>query len=882
MTPLRRLLALFRRDRLDRELEAEIVAHLELAERDALARGLSPEAARREARQAFGGLDGIREAHRDARSSRSLEAWWRDLRYGLRGLRRTPLVSALVVVVLGVAIAANTTMFGAVQAILLRPLGYGDADRLVIVMHDGRSPVSFTNFEDWRREVRAFSAMGAAEYWRVNLGLDEGAERVLGLRVSQDLLPLLQVAPALGRLPGADAFTGGDGRQVVISHALWQQRFGGRRSVIGESLRLDGELYTVVAVMPRDFVFAPFWAVNAQLWAPLPHAGRPTSRAHNSLRVFARLAPGRTVAQAQAEVSAVTARLEAAFPYTNRNVQVVPLKERVVGETRLPLLVFMGGVAIVLVVACANVAHILLARAAGRRREVAVRLALGATRGQIIRQFLVESALLAGGAAVFGIGLAMLGVRALIAWAPPDLPRTGDIGIDLTVLLFTVTLAMLAGLGFGLAPALQAVRPAPGEHLAGGRGASADRRQATVRAWLMASEVALSLVLVAGAGLMLRSLASLQSVNPGFDARGVVSFSVSVLGTAQADPARRPQFFTELAQRLGRLPGVSAVSAINHRPLDGDLWTRSLAIEGHPRSGDAAPLGAAYRATLPNYFRTMGLPLQRGRDFSWQDVAGAPGVAIVSANLARRHWPGQDALGARILVGQSPDAPDARWLTVVGIAEDAARDGLTTGRGDEVYVAYLQTPDYLTSVTPPYSYLTYVLRAPDGSAAALLPAARRIVSELDRGVAISDMATMEEVTGKALARPRFQLTLLAACAVLALVLAAAGIYGVVSYAVSRRVREIGLRIALGAQRGSVQTLVVGQSLRHIAIGVIVGLVGAYLLGQVMTRLLHGVTAGDPLTLAAAALLLGAVALVASGIPAWRASRIAPVVALREE
>ncbi len=877
-----RLLALGRRQRLDRELDGEIAAHLELAERDAIARGLSPEEARREARQAFGGLDGIREAHRDARSLRALEALWRDVAYGTRTLLRTPLVSALVVLVLGVAIGANATMFSAVRGILLQPLPYGDADALVIVMHHGRQPVSYANFDDWRRELRTFSAMGAAEYWRVNVGLDDGAERVLGLRVTEDTLPLLRVAPQLGHLPTPDAFRGGDSRQVVISHGLWTRRFGARPDVVGQPLRLDGEVHTVVAVMPRTFVFAPFWAVDAELWAPLPHAGRPTGRDHNSLRVFARLAEGVSIEQAQADVDAVTARLEATFPTTNRDVRVVPLKERVVGDTRLALAILMVGVLVVLAIACANVAHILLARAATRRREVAVRLALGATRTQIVRQFLVESLVLAGVAGMVGVGLAHLGIRALVALAPPDLPRVSEVRLDGAVLVFTVVMALATGLAFGLSPAWQAAQPAPGDALAAGRGASGDRRQARTRRVLMTTEVALSLVLVAAAGLMVRSLVALQSLDPGFDPRGVSSLSVSVQGTPEADPGRRPLFFRDIAERFAALPGVTGASAINHLPLRGDMWMRGFAIEGRPVAAAGEGATAVYRVVLPGYFETMRLPVRRGRDFTWQDSMDAPGVAIVSRNLARRHWPGRDPIGTRIVIGE-PTSPDARWLTIVGIAEDAARETWDGGRGEEIYLPYLQVSDYLTRDAPQYTYLTYVIRIVDPlPASAPLAAARAAVAAAAPTVAVSDVTTMELAVARALARPRFQLWLLATCALIALALAAAGIYGVVSYATGRRLREIGLRLALGAQPREVRALVVRQASGHVLAGVALGIAGALAVGRLMTALLHGVSPTDPATLAAATIILLTVALVASGVPAWRASRVAPSVALRED
>jgi putative ABC transport system permease protein len=693
---------------------------------------------------------------------------------------------------------------------------------------------------------------------------------------------MLQVAPAAGRLLDSDASAGVAERQVVISYGLWQRRLAGDAGVVGQSLRLDGELYTVVGVMPRSFAFAPFWAVGAELWAPLPRTGAHVSRGSNSLRVFARLAPGVTAAQAQVDIDAVTSRLEAEFPGTNRNVRVVPLKERVVGETRLAMIVFMVGVGFVLLIACANVAHMLLARAATRRREVAVRLALGATRPQIVRQFLVESLLLAGAGAVAGVGLAVLGVRALVALAPSDLPRLDDIRIDTGVLLFTTAASLAAGVVFGLVPALKSAGPALGENLKAGRGASGDYRQSRLRDALIASEIALSLVLLVGAGLMFRSMASLQQVDPGFDPRGLLALSVSVQGTPHAEPSRRAPFFTELVDRLGAQPDVAAVSAINHLPIDGDLWTRSIAIEGRPPAAPGEGPGAVYRVVLPHYFATMDMPLLRGRDFTRDDRASMPDVVVISESLARQHWPGEDAIGKRIVVGQSASHPDARWLTIVGIAPNVVRDTLEDAGGDEVYLPYLQTAEYLSGPESRYTYLTLVVRGRGNRVDALLAPARAAVRSLDPGASVSDVTTMDDAVGRALARPRFQLTLLGLFAGLALMLAAAGIYGVLSYAVAGRTRELGLRLALGAPRGQVRRMVLVQSLYRVALGVIVGLAGAAALTRLMASLLFGVRPGDPATFAAVTALLVGVALLASYVPAWRASRIDPMGVLREE
>ena len=641
MSPRRaihRLLALGRAGKLDAELDAEIAAHLELAERDLVAAGLSPEDARRTARQRFGGVEPIKEAHRDSRSARWIEAWWHDIRAGVRGLRRAPGFCAAAVLILGLSIGANTTMFSAVRAILLQPLGYADPDALVVVLHEGRFPVAPANFLDWRAQTRSFEAMGAAEMWSPNLGLATGAERVKGLRVSPETLRLLGVAPLHGRLLATGGAEAAELRTVVIGHNLWQQRFGGASDIVGRAMRLDGESYTVVGVMPPRFMFAPFWATESELWAPLPLDGRRDSRSGNSLRIFARLKPGVDPAAAQADVDLVTARLEQTFPGTNRGVQVVPLKERVVGHTRLGLSVLLVAVGFVLLIACANVAHMLLARAATRQSEIAVRLALGATRFQIVRQLLVESLLLSGLSSIVGLALAAFGVRAVAAMAPPDLPRAADMAVEGWTLAFTLGVSIVTGLVFGLVPAWQAARTRIGDRL-GARGTTGHGREALLRDVFVVSELALALVLLIGAGLTLRSLAAASALDPGFEPRGVLTMSVSVQGSSAADPSRRAAFFTEAVDAVRRLPGVETASAVNHAPLVGDVWTRGFDVAGRPRApGDDRP-GAVYRVVLPGYFSTLRLPILQGRDIAAADTRLSPDVAVVSDTLVRRNFP---------------------------------------------------------------------------------------------------------------------------------------------------------------------------------------------------------------------------------------------------
>jgi len=804
-----------------------------------------------------------------------------DLRYAARTLRRAPGFCVSAMLILGLGIGANTTMFSAVNTILLQPLGYKNPEQLVVIMHHGVGPVAPANFLDWRQQSRAFERMGAAEYWRVNLDAEDHAERVLGLHLTADILPMLGVPPLLGRVFSAEDEGPGNDHKLVIGYALWQRRFGGDPAIVGRTVTLDGERYDIIGVMPRQFAFAPFWATGAELWAPLPLANRQTVRDGNSLRVFARLAPGVSLAQAQAEISTITARLEQTYPGTNRNVRVTSLTERVVGNARLALLVLLAAVGFVLLIACANVAHMLLARAAARQREVAVRLALGATQFQIIRQYLVESLLLAALSGVVGLVLAVWGVHAIIGLTQGDLPRIEELRIDGRVLAFTLGLSLLTGVLFGLMPALQARSAAVGDTLRdNSRGSIGTTRGSRLRDLLVVSEFALAIVLLIGAGLMIRSFAALQSIDAGFDPRHVLSMVVSVNGSPEAEPARRAAFYQRAIERVRALPGVEAAGAINHLPVGGDVWGRSFIIEGRPvpKSGDEP--GTVYRVVTPQYFQTMRLPILRGRDITEHDNLSAPGVVIINDYMARKHWPGEEAIGQRISLGDVSSTPKREWLTVIGVVKNAVIDDWNDTPFSEIYLPYAQRPDYLESRAGAYTYLTLVVRTA-GDPAALAPGAREAIWSIDKSVALSDVKTMEAAIGRAVARPRFQLTLLTAFAVVALLLAAAGIYGVMSYAIARRTHEIGLRMTLGAQRGDVLRMVLGQAMLRVGVGTAVGLAGALALTQLMSTLLFGVRPTDPLTFGVVSIVLIGAALLASYVPARRATRIDPMVALRE-
>jgi putative ABC transport system permease protein len=655
--------------------------------------------------------------------------------------------------------------------------------------------------------------------------------------------------------------------------------------VLGKAILLDGNPYVVVGVMPKEFQFAPFWATHAELWVPNAFGSRVHNRGGNSLRVFARLNPGITLGQARAEMATITSRLENQYPGTNSSVVVTPLKEKVVGEIETPLLVLLGAVGFVLLITCANVAHMLLARSSARQKEIAVRTALGARRGRLIRQFLTESLLLGALGGSVGLLLAIWGTHALVALSPADIPRVETVTIDGRVTLFLFSVTVLTSVGFGLVPALQSSMVNLNDSLKeGGRASSEGIRRNRLRSFLVASEFALALVLLIGAGLMIRSFLSLQMVDPGFNPHNVLSMVVSVAGSKEADPGRRGIFYAQLLERVRSLPGVQGAAGINHLPLAGDLWGWPFIIEGRPEPRPGESPVAVYRMVTPGYFETMRLPLVEGRDVSAKDNAIAPGVVIINERAAREYWPGRDPIGKRISFDGDKRNPPT-WLTVIGVAKDAKQEDWAATPYPEVYLAAFQNHDFLgdsgSEIVSHVSYITLVVRAARDPAA-LAPTMKDTVWAFDRNLAISEVLTMEGIVAGANAQPRFEMLLLSIFAALALVLAAVGIYGVMSYSVSRRTREIGVRLSLGASRTDVLLLVVRQGMMLALGGLVAGIVGALLLSRLMSKLLYGVKPTDPITFAGVAAVLGLVALLACCIPARRAMRVDPMVALRYE
>ena len=887
---LAKLTHLFRGAATENEMAREMAAHLALLQEEFEAKGLSSTDAKIAAVRAYGNLEYTKELHRDARSFAWLENTLRDIQYGSRNLLRTPGFTIVAATVLALGIGANTAIFSVVNAVLLQPLAYKDPNRLVTILHYGTAPVATANYIDWREQSISFEAVGAADNWSANLtGSDtfriNQAEHLHGLKVTRNLLPMLGVQPLLGRLFIKGEEREGSSHEAILSYSLWQRRFNGDRNVLGQIINLDSEGYSIVGVMPPGFQFAPFWATKSDVWVPNSLADTLHQRGGNHLRVFARLKPGVTLEQARAEIATVTGRLEKQYPGSNRNVVVRPLKENVVGDIQAPLMLMLGAVAFVLLIACANVAHMLLARTADRQKEVAVRVALGAGKARLFAQFLTENLLLSGLGALLGLALAFAGTKALVVLSPSYLPRVETVGIDGRAVLFLIGTTILTALAFGLTPAMHAAAGNLGDALKeGGRGTSDGVGRNHLRSFLVASEFALAFILLIGAGLMIRSFYALQSVDTGFNPHKVISMVVSVAGTQEAEAGRREAFYRDLLQKVRSLPGVRSAGAINHLPLVGDLWDRNFQIEGRPAPREGEIPDAIYRIVLPGYFDTMRLPLKRGRAINDQDNTKSTSVVVINERLAQLFFPGQDPVGQRFTL-ISRDSSKRNWLTVIGVVTNASLDDMVSPPYPEIYLAALQTPEFMglssDPIAPHMTYITLVARG-EANPARLSASIQQVVRSFDRNLTISDVLTMDEAVASSTAQPRFEMLLLGMFGVVALVLAAVGIYGVMNYAVSRRTREIGIRMSLGASRGDILRMVLARATIQALTGAVAGVIGSLLLSKLMAKMLFGVQPTDLVTFTAVTLILGFAALLACAIPARKAMRIEPMIALRSE
>jgi putative ABC transport system permease protein len=809
-----------------------------------------------------------------------MDTLWQDLRYGLRMLRTRPGFTLVAALTLALGIGANTAIFSVVNAVVLRPLPYPDPERLVMLWgtnaRDGnqQQPASYAEFNDWKNQARSFSALaGASPAWTFTLTGGGEPEQIQGLYVSANLFPMLGVTPARGRafLPEEDR-TGGP-PVVIVSQGLWQRRFGGDPNVIGKTLTLGGNSLTIVGIMPSGFQFLE---PEAEVWVPLAqNQFANNARVVRLLSVIGRLKDDVKPEQASAELATIARQLETQYPNTNTGVglRLVALHEQVTGKVRPALLLLFGAVGLVLLIACANVANLMLVRSAARRKEIAVRAALGAGRLRLIRQLLTESIALSvlGGAG--GVLLAAWGVDLLLAMSPIQLPRYHKIGIDAAVLGFTLAATVVTGIVFGLAPAWQAAQLDLHAALKeGGRGAMADAGQRRLSNLLVIAETAMALVLLISAGLLLRSFVRLLEVDPGFATENVLTMQVGLPNATYSQPGQRIAFYQQLEERLKALPEVQAVGLVTRLPLLAALnnVTSFLTIEGRPVPAGQRP-EIDFRRASTGYFQAMGIPLLSGRLVREEDVTKNTGAVLINEAMAKRFWPGEDPIGKRISTATGT-GQNTRWQTIVGVVGNVRHLGLDIEPRPEIY--------YHTNTLPPFGPVLVIRTTSDPKN--LIAAARTKVRELDRDLPISNINTMEQLVAQSVAQRRFGMLLLGIFAALALALAGIGIYGVMSYTVAERTPEIGIRMALGASRRDVLRMVIGQGMALSVAGIALGLAAAVALTRLMASWLFGVSATDPLTFATIALLLAAVALAACYLPARRATRVDPMVALRDE
>jgi putative ABC transport system permease protein len=802
-----------------------------------------------------------------------------DLRYALRMLAKSPAFSLVAIVTLGLAIGANSAIFSVVNAVLLRPLPYPHSEQLVRVF--GSQPqlaiasTSPPNFLEWKEENQVFQRIGTYVGQGFNLLGGDKPERVIGARVSADVLPLLGVQPLLGRFFTNDEDQDGRGQVVILSHDFWRSRFGGDANTVRQTITLNDRPYTVIGVMPPGFAFP---STRTQVWVPVAfNAAERQTRDTNFIDVLARLKPGVSIEQARENMNAVARSQAERYPKTNTGVgvKVVSLQEHIVGDVRPMLVVLLGAVAFVLLIACANVANLLLARAAARQREMAIRGALGASRSRVVRLLLTESVLLAVVGGAVGLLLAIWSLDLLVSLKPANLPRLAEIGVNRTVFLFTLAVSVFTGLLFGVAPALQVSKMDLNEGLKeSSRGGTDSPRRQRMRALLVVSEVALCLVLLVGAGLMIRSFSRLLAVDPGFKADHVLTAFVSVPVSKYPKREEQTAFFDRLLERLRNVPGVSAAGVVTDIPLYGGSST-GFDVEGRPEAAPGTRPMTDYRLINSDYFAAMGMKLVKGRAFSRYDNEAAPGVVIINETMAARFFAGEDPVGRRLDL--SGDPKDLR--EIVGVVGDVRNYGLDAEVKPEVYVPFLQSaPDYLSGVV---SAMTIVMRSaiePTALAAAL----REQVQALDKDQPVSEIRAMEWYLADSMAQRRFNMLLLGAFAGLALVLAAVGIYGVIAYTVTQRTHEMGIRIALGAKGGDILRLVLGNAMATTLIGIALGLGAAFALTRLLRSLLYQVSPTDPVVFAAIPLLLLSVAVIATYLPARRATRVDPIVALRAE
>ena len=872
-----RLRGLFEHKRLERELDDEVLFHLEMQIEDNLKAGMNPAEARYAALRSFGGIEPMKERHRERRAFALVEAMAQDIRYAVRTLRKSPGFTTSCVAVLALAIGANTAMFSVLNAVLLRPLPYRSPEQLVMLwteipsqnLREGRS--AYWNVEQWRSQSKSFADMAVFDPGSVTLTSADKAEQISVVRIAPNLFSLLGVQPMQGRIFSAEEAEQRQ-RLALISHRFWQTRFGGSRDAVGATVELDGVPFQIVGILPAAFQFAQ---LNADVWEP--HTMLPDWEASRAVRgggawfVVGRLQPNVTLEQAQAEMSAIARRLEEQLPASERNrgISVVPLSLQLTGpRSRLALWMLTGAVCCVLLIAATNVASLSLARSASREREIAIRAALGASQPRIVRQLLAESLTLAVMSGLLGVLVALGGIHLILALKPGDLARLNEVGLDLPVLGWALAICLLTGILVGLAPAItmarRNLRPSGQE---GGRGIAGGVATRRIRRALVVTEFALAIILLVGAGLLMRSLWSVENVDPGFRPERVLSVQLSTPALMSA--AQRADTYGRVLEQVESLPGVENAGMI------GDLL-----IGGNPQQmlttgGDGRTISERLRyrrdEVSAGFFRAVGTPLLGGRFFSVEDGPDSPRVAIINDAMARRLWPGRDPLGERFKLGAGDS--DSLWFTVVGVVGDMRRQGLEYEPIPQMFEPLAQNPSRLA---------TLLVRTSMDDPLRMLGALEAAVRRVEKHAPLYGVTTLEKRLGGFLTQRRFQTSLLIGFSVVALLMAAIGIYALIQYSIATRTQEIGISMAVGAQAGDIFRMVISEGLKLSLTGLVLGLVGALCLGRAGSSLLFGVTATDPLTFIAVSLLLIAVAAAACYFPARRAMKVEPIVALRQE
>ena len=867
---------LFHKDRVDQEFSEEIQAYLDMLTEEKISQGLTPQEARRNALIELGGVEQVHERVREIRMGQFIETTWRDVRSGVRGLVHSPIFTAVTVLSLALGIGANTAIFSVVNGLLLRPLPYPEPEQLVDVWHTPPQQsfpglktfsVSPANYLDWKAQSSTFEQMAVYTDTNFSLSTSNDPLPLIGAVVSSNFFSVLRTNAMQGRTFTPEEEQPGRDQVVVIGHALWQRAFGANPNIIGQTLTINSRSFTVIGIMPAGFEFPR----EVELWVPLAWDDKERQvRSNHDYLVIARLKQNVSPKQAQAEMNTISSRLEQQYPEENKGwgAVVIPLREDLVGDIRLALLVLFCAVGFVLLIACANVANLMLARGANRQREIAVRIALGAGRARLVRQLLTESVLLATTGGVLGLLLAVWGGQMLVRLG--SLPNSDDIGVDIWALGFTLLVSFGTGIIIGIVPALQFTRTSISDTLKQGSGRTGGSpiKQHTRKA-LVISEVALSLVLLIGAGLMIRSFWKLQNVDPGFDTRNGLTMSVVLPWIRYSEPHQWLAFCDRAIEQIRTVPGVVSVGATTKSPLTGGGSTQPFTIEGRPSAAIAEQPMAQTRYISPDYFHAIGIPLRQGRFFSDYDRDHSVPVVIISEAMARRFWPGENPIRKR-LTPSFHSQQGAR--EIVGVVGDVKTSGLEVDASAMMYLPYKQAP---------LPFMSFVVRTASNPESLVQPVSKAVYS-IDKEQALTNVQTMEQVLTKSLSGRRFNMTLLLTFAGVALMLATVGVYGVMNYTVTLRRRELGIRMALGAERRDVLRLVLRQGLTLTLIGVAAGLISAYALTRLMASLLYGVTATDYITFVSVSAVLIAVGLAASYAPARRATKVNPTIALRSE